>query len=125
MGGFSDGAGGSLTKVGTGTLTLTGANTYTGATTVNAGSLILNGPVASAQTFVNPGGTLGWRRDNCVKSHEQWNRQPRFPGFSGYADGQRQLYANYGRHVADRSRRQRTGQFDQLLAVGGHASLAG
>jgi autotransporter-associated beta strand protein len=30
-----------LTKVGTGTLTLTGANTYTGATTVNAGTLIV------------------------------------------------------------------------------------
>ena len=58
-GGFRDGAGGSLTKVGTGTLTLTGANTYTGATTVDAGSLIVDGSIASAQTFVNAGGLLG------------------------------------------------------------------
>ena len=49
---------GSLTKVGTGSLTLTGANTYTGATTVNGGSLIVDGSIISAQTFVNAGGLL-------------------------------------------------------------------
>jgi outer membrane autotransporter protein len=57
---FGDsGTGGSLTKVGTGTLTLTGANTYTGPTTVNDGSLIVDRSVASALTLVNPGGLLG------------------------------------------------------------------
>jgi autotransporter-associated beta strand protein len=34
--------GGSLTKLGTGTLKLTGANTYTGGTTANAGQLVVN-----------------------------------------------------------------------------------
>jgi len=38
-GGLSGGTGGSLTKVGTGTLTLTGANTYTGGTNFNGGIL--------------------------------------------------------------------------------------
>jgi autotransporter-associated beta strand protein len=57
--GFYGGAGGSLTKVGTGTLTLPGPNTYTGATTENAGSLIVDGSIASQQTFVNAGGSLG------------------------------------------------------------------
>lgn len=48
-----------LTKIGTGSLTLTGTNTYTGATTVNDGSLIVDGSIASTQTVVNPGGLLG------------------------------------------------------------------
>ena len=52
----------SLTKKGTGTLTLTGANTYTGATTVNAGTLLVNSPGSLAATSagtINDNGTLG------------------------------------------------------------------
>jgi autotransporter-associated beta strand protein len=51
--------GGSLVKVGTGTLALTGTNTYTGATTVNAGTLFVNGSIANSAVMVNAGGTLG------------------------------------------------------------------
>jgi autotransporter-associated beta strand protein len=50
--------GGSLVKVGTGTLTLTGTNTYTGATTVNAGTLFVNGSIANSAVTVNAGATL-------------------------------------------------------------------
>ncbi|MBS0249134.1 MAG: autotransporter domain-containing protein [Proteobacteria bacterium] len=59
-GGVGLGTGGSLTKQGTGTLTLSGTNTYTGATTVNGGTLSVNGSIAtSSGVIVNSGGILG------------------------------------------------------------------
>ena len=51
------GSGGSLTKIGTGTLTLTGANTYIGNTNINRGVLQVDGSITS-NTIVNHGSTL-------------------------------------------------------------------
>jgi autotransporter-associated beta strand protein len=50
------GTGGSLTKVGTGTLS--GANTYTGATTVNGATLDISGSLASTSIDIGATGTM-------------------------------------------------------------------
>jgi autotransporter-associated beta strand protein len=55
-------SGNSVTKVGTGTLTLSNANTYSGGTTINGGSIIVTNTTGSAagtgSVTVNNGGTL-------------------------------------------------------------------
>ena len=56
-GAFS-GTGGVL-QFGTGNTILTAVNTYSGPTFVNAGTLSVNGSIASSPVFVNFGGTLG------------------------------------------------------------------
>ena len=54
---------GSLTKIGSGALTLTGANTYSGGTTINTGTLLANNATGSATgsgaVQVSSAGTLG------------------------------------------------------------------
>lgn len=63
FGGVVSGAGGAITKEGTGTLQVTGANTYTGGTTVNAGTLLVNNTTSSGtgsgNVTVAAGATLG------------------------------------------------------------------
>ena len=50
---------GDLTKLGSGTLTLTGTDTYTGATDVAAGTLLVDGSIANSTVTVAGGAALG------------------------------------------------------------------
>ena len=62
MEGILSGAGGSLRKIGAGTLMLNGANTYGGGTTIDGGVLWFRGTAtmpASGEVAVNTGGTIG------------------------------------------------------------------
>src|SRR6202044_605888 len=57
--GVISGIGGSLDKVGNGTLTLTNTNTDTGNTLIDGGVLSVNGSIAASSVFVDANGTLG------------------------------------------------------------------
>jgi outer membrane autotransporter protein len=121
-GGIMGGTGGSLIKVGTGTLTLSGANTYTGTTTVNGGSLIVDGSIESAQTFVNPGGLLGGRGSLGGSLVNSAIVSP------GDFPGRLTVSGTYTQNGNGTLRIEVAGlapnQHD-LLAIGGHASLNG
>jgi fibronectin-binding autotransporter adhesin len=58
---IANGNGGGLTKIGSGTLTLTASNSYSGPTTINAGTLRVNGSPGTgiSSVSVNSGATLG------------------------------------------------------------------
>jgi autotransporter-associated beta strand protein len=121
FGGVISGTGG-LQQNGTGTTVLVADNTYTGTTTVNSGSLIVDGSISSPQTFVNAGGFLGGHGTiggNVLNSGTvgQFN-----------SPGTLSITGNYTQNPSGTLQIQIAGlgmgQHD-LLAVNGHAALAG
>jgi outer membrane autotransporter protein len=113
---------GGLTKVGTGTLILSGENTYTGPTIADAGSLLVDGSIGPGRTLVNAGGLLG---GHGTIGGNVLNSGVVSPGDS---PGTLTVFGNYTQTPGGTLRIEiagtAPGQFD-LLAVGGHASLAG
>jgi len=115
-------AGGSLTKIGSGSLDLTGANTYTGNTIVSGGSLFVDGSIASPTTTVNAGALLG---GHGIIGGNVFNYGVVSPGNS---PGTLTINRNYTQGSTGTLLIEVAGlgasQHD-LLAVGGKASLAG
>ena len=118
---------GGITKEGAGTLILTADNTYLGTTTINVGSLIVDGAIATisgAETFVNAGGLLagtgtigGDLTNGGIVNPGRVNSPGTLTVAGNYtqtAGGTLQI------EIAGTAQ----GQFD-LLSVGKHASLAG
>jgi autotransporter-associated beta strand protein len=113
---------GILIQQGSGTLTLPNTNTYTGVTIVNAGSLIVDGSIASTKTVVNAAGLLGGHGSlggNLV------NNGIVSPGNS---PGTLTVLGNYTQNAAGNLLIEIAGlaaSEHALLAVSGHASLSG
>jgi outer membrane autotransporter protein len=113
---------GSFIKDGPGTLTLTAANTYTGATTVAAGSLLVEGSIASPLTTVDMGGLLG---GHGLLGGSLVNSGIVSPGGS---IGTLTVAGNYTQSAGGTLRIEVAGVAPgahDLLVVHGHASLAG
>ena len=121
------GTGGSLEKIGSGTLILSGNNTYTGNTFIQAGVLQVDGSIVSPATFVNLAGTLsgtGTVGDGSAGGGVN-NAGVVSPGDS---PGTLTINGDYGQQGVATLRIEIGGvapaQHD-LLAVGGQASVSG
>jgi uncharacterized protein with beta-barrel porin domain len=123
-GGENGGTGGSLTKIGTGTLIFSGFGSYSGGTQVDAGVFQLDGSVVST-TVVNAAGTLS---GSGIVNASLTNNGTLSPGSPGTAAGTLTVVGNYGQANSATLRIDIGGlapaQHD-LLAVSSSVTLAG
>jgi autotransporter-associated beta strand protein len=117
MSGVISGSGGSLVKVGSGTLTLSGINTYTGTTTVSAGILAVNGSLTS-NTTVNAGATLQGNGTITGSVNVAGAIAP------GNSIGTLSVTGNYGQTGTYNVEVNNAGQSDKIVVVGA-ATIAG
>jgi outer membrane autotransporter protein len=113
---------GNIVVDGPGSVYMTGHSTYTGNTTINGGTLYVNGSIASAQTFVNPLGTLAGTGIIFGNVINAGNVAP------GDAPGVLTVKGNYGQSSTGTLTVEidghKAGQYS-ALAVGGQAALGG
>ena len=122
---------GGLTKINAGSTILSFVHTYTGDTNVNGGTLVVQGSIASRETFVNSGGVLSFSSFGGTSGNVS-NRGRVSPGFSNPL-GRPTVGGNYTQFTEGTLRIRMIGTgplgggpFElALLSVSGNANLRG
>jgi len=124
-GGTISGTGGSLTKTGSGMMTLSGANTYTGSTAVNQGTLTVNGSLAggvdvSSGSLLKGSGTIaGASTVNGTLSAGNSPGQMTFSSDLTLGSGSNLVWELFGNTSSDVSKYDRITVGGSLLASSG------